>query len=213
MNRAVRKKQPRARTQEAATAPLLKALALLPVPGRIVGYARVSTEEQNLDVQIHALKAAGAVKLYVEKISALNAKRPMFNLMMKEAERGDTVLFHALSRMGRDVSQIHGILKSLTEQGVTWRSLTEPHLDNTTAAGRLMVNVTGAMAQFERDQIVERTKRGMDECRRQGMSLGRRKLFDPKQTAAIKRDRKTMTRETGARKWNCSPGTIDKYTT
>ena len=177
----------------------------------IVGYARVSTEEQNLDVQITALKAAGATKLYVEKVSALNAKRPMFNLMMKFIERGDAVLFHSLSRMGRDVGQILGILNQITKEGVNWRSLTEPHLDNTTAAGRLMVNVTGAMAQFERDQIVERTRRGMDECRRKGMYLGRRKKFDAKQTAQIKHDRKTMTREQAAAKWNCSAGTIDKY--
>jgi DNA invertase Pin-like site-specific DNA recombinase len=188
-------------------------LALVPSTARTIGYARVSTEDQNLDVQITALKNAGCDDLYVEKVSALNAKRPMFNLMMKVVERGDTVLFHSLSRMGRDVEQILGILRDLTAQGVKWRSLTEPHLDNTTAAGRLMVNVTGAMAQFERDQIVERTKRGMDECRRKGMWLGRHKLFDAKQTKQIKRDRKTMTREQVAKKWRCSPGTIDKYTT
>lgn len=211
MRSATVKKQIHATRQKATSSPLLKAVAAVPMTGCIVGYARVSTEEQNLDVQITALKAAGADKLYVEKISALNAKRPMFNLMMKFVERGDTVLFHSLSRMGRDVGQILGILNQLTKEGVNWRSLTEPHLDNTTAAGRLMVNVTGAMAQFERDQIVERTKRGMDECRRKGMYLGRRKLFDAQQAAEIKRDRKTMTREDAARKWKCSPGTIDKY--
>jgi DNA invertase Pin-like site-specific DNA recombinase len=94
---------------------------------------------------------------------------------------------------------------------VHWRSLTEPHLDNTTAAGRLMVNVTGAMAQFERDQIIERTKRGMDECRRRGQYLGRLPKFDKKQAASIKRDRRTMNREAVAKKWKCSPGTVDKY--
>lgn len=211
MNRATLKKHVPAKAEKLGRATLLKAVALVPVTGCIVGYARVSTEEQRLDVQITALKASGAVRIYVEKISAVNAKRPQFNLMMKFVERGDTVLFHSLSRMGRDVGQITGILTQLTKEGVAWRSLTEPHLDNTTAAGRLMVNVTGAMAQFERDQIVERTKRGMDECRRQGMSLGRRKLFDKKQAAQIKRDRKTMTREQAAAKWKCSPGTIDKY--
>jgi DNA invertase Pin-like site-specific DNA recombinase len=210
---AVRKKHPIAIAHAKPKTALKKgpALALVVPSAQVIGYARVSTEEQNLDVQITALKAAGAAKLYVEKISALNAKRPMFNLMMKFVERGDTVLFHSLSRMGRDVGQIIDILKQLTAAGVAWRSLTEPHLDNTTAAGRLMVNVTGAMAQFERDQIIERTKRGMDECRRKGMYLGRRKLFDKKQAAAIKRDRKRMTREQTAKKWRCSPGTIDKY--
>lgn len=214
MTAALHKKQLRGSLQKAAVRQLKKGpvLALVPSTARIVGYARVSTEDQNLDVQVTALRAVGCEHLYIEKISALNAKRPMFNLMMKEVERGDTVLFHSLSRMGRDVGQLLGILETLTGQGVNWRSLTEPHLDNSTAAGRLMVNVTGAMAQFERDQIRERTKRGMDECRRKGMSLGRRRLFDAKQTKAIKRDRKTMTREQVAKKWRCSAGTVDKYT-
>lgn len=211
MIRATVKKQVRVTLEKQSIRPLLKVVAAVPATSLIVGYARVSTEEQNLAVQITALKEAGCAKLYVEKVSAVDAKRSMFRLMMKFVECGDTVLFHSLSRMGRDVGQLLGILGQLTKEGVHWRSLTEPHLDNTTAAGRLMVNVTGAMAQFERDQIVERTKRGMDECRRKGVYLGRRKLFDDKQTAAIQRDRKTMTREAVASKWKCSPGTIDKY--
>lgn len=83
-------------------------MAAVPATGCIVGYARVSTEEQRLDVQITALKTAGCSRIYVEKISAVNAKRPQFNLMMKFLERGDTVLFHSLSRMGRDVGQLPG---------------------------------------------------------------------------------------------------------
>jgi len=211
MSRAPAKKHSAAKAKKPARRTVLKAVVLVPGTGCIVGYARVSTEEQRLDVQVTALKSAGASRIYVEKISAVNAKRPQFNLMMKFVERGDTVLFHSLSRMGRDVGQITGILTQLTKEGVAWRSLTEPHLDNTTAAGRLMVNVTGAMAQFERDQIVERTKRGMDECRRQGMSLGRRPKFTPAEAKQIKRDKKNLGREGAAAKWKCSPGTIDKY--
>lgn len=181
--------------------------------GAGIGYARVSTEDQNLDVQTTALRDAGVeeANLYVEKISALNSKRPMFHGAMKSLERGDTLIVHALSRLGRDVQQIHGILSALERDGIAWRSITEPHLNNATAVGRLMLNITGAMAQFERDQIKDRTKRGMDELRRRGVKLGRQKLFDKKQTAEIKRDRKNMTREEVAAKWKCSPGTIDKY--
>lgn len=156
-----------------AAAPLLKGAKIAPDGTRIIGYARVSTEDQNLDVQTTALKEAGAQHLFVEKISAVNAKRPMFALMMKFAERGDTILFHSLSRMGREQAQLLGIIGALKIEGVAWRSLTEPHLDNATASGRLMLNITGAMAQFERDQIVDRTKRGMAERKRQGMYLGR----------------------------------------
>lgn len=205
------KKQRVATTKKSQRRPLLTAIASVPATGCIVGYARVSTEEQRLDVQITALKAAGCTRIYVEKISAVNAKRPQFNLMMKFVERGDTVLFHSLSRMGRQVSQVIALLENLTSDGVKWRSLTEPHLDSTTSIGRFMVTMTGAKDQLERDQIVERTKRGMDECRLRGQYLGRRPKFDRKQAAAIKRDRKTMNREAVAKKWKCSPGTIDKY--
>lgn len=164
------RKQQLARCGRAASPPLLKA----PVTARIVGYARVSTEDQNLDVQMTALRAAGCEHLFVEKISAVNAKRPMFNLMMKFLEPGDTLVFHAISRLGREVMQIRGILDQLTADGIAWRSITEPHLDPRTASGKLMLNITSAMAQFERDQIVDRTVRGMAERKRQGMWLGRK---------------------------------------
>jgi DNA invertase Pin-like site-specific DNA recombinase len=157
---------------------------------RTFGYARVSTEEQILDVQTTALKAAGCDRIFFEKISAVNARRPEFNLLMKQIERGDILIVHSLSRLGRDVDQILGILKGLEIGGISWRSLTEPHLDPNTAAGRLMINVTSSMAQFERDQIKERTKRGMDERRRQGMYLGRPRLVDPKDIPAMKQMRK-----------------------
>lgn len=182
-----------------------------PITARTVGYARVSTEEQILDVQMTALRAAGCDKTFEEKISALNAKRPQFNLMMKYLEGGDTLIVHSLSRLGRDVHQIHRILKELADLGVTWRSLTEPHLDMTTAAGRLMVNVTGAMAQFERDQIVDRTKRGMDERKRQGMYLGRPKKVDDALASVMRRERKTMTPAQIAARHKLSVGTVNKY--
>lgn len=172
MTRALHRKVRRATGAKRRPAPLPQVAALS--SARVFGYARVSTEDQNLDVQITALKAAGAHELFVEKVSAVNAKRPMFDLMMKAVEGGDTVLFHSLSRMGRELPQIHRILGDLGRQGVAWRSLTEPHLDNISSSGRLMLNITGAMAQFERDQIVDRTRRGMAELRRKGMWIGRK---------------------------------------
>jgi DNA invertase Pin-like site-specific DNA recombinase len=150
-----------------------------PIP-QLIGYARVSTDDQNLDVQLAALRQVGVREehMFIEKVSAVNAKRPQFNLLMKFLETGDTLLIHALSRLGRNNQQIHGILAQLETLGVSWRSITEPHLNTATATGRLMLNITGAMAQFERDQIVDRTKRGMDELRRKGMYLGRPRLVN-----------------------------------
>lgn len=178
---------------------------------RIIGYARVSTEEQSLDVQLADFKRVGAQNLYVEKISATNSKRPQFHLMMKFVERGDMVYFHSLSRLCRGVENTLVILRQLKEQGVQWKSITEPYCDDLTAAGKFMTHFTASKDELELNQLSERTVRGMQERKRQGIPLGRCKLFDPKQTAAIKRDRKVMTREEVAAKWNCSPGTIDKY--
>jgi DNA invertase Pin-like site-specific DNA recombinase len=180
---------------------------------QIIGYARVSTDDQILDVQMSALRAAGCDHIFQETISAVNATRPQFALMMKHLEPGDTLVVHSLSRLGRDVAQIHGILKELAALGVKWRSTTEPHLDMATAAGRLMVNVTGAMAQFERDQIKERTKRGMDECRRKGMYLGRPRVVAlkdiPKMQAMRKRGVKVPVI---AEKFGCSIPCVYSHT-
>lgn len=182
----------------------------------LIGYARVSTEDQNLDVQLTALRAAGVGEdnIFVEKISALTAHRPQFHLMMKFVERGDTVIFHSLSRLGRDIKQIHKILDQLAADGVTWRSITEPHLDTTTAAGRLMLNVTGAMAQFERDQIVERTKRGMQECKRKGMFLGRKRIVTAEVQAKMQKLRDADVDVVDiAAKFNIKPSTVYANTT
>lgn len=178
---------------------------------QIVGYARVSTEDQDLAMQLTKLREAKCDVLYEEKIGATNSKRPQFRLMLKYLERGDTLVIYSCSRLARDLPTLHDIVKQLGADGVTLRSLTEPHLNTKTATGRLMFNIQGAFDQFERDKIAERTTDGMAELRRRGVQLGRRKLFDAGQTKQIKRDRKIMTREQAAEKWDCSPGTIDKY--
>lgn len=154
-----------------------------------VGYARVSTEDQNLDVQLQALRASGVQdeNLFVEKISAVNAHRPQFNLMMKFLEPGDTLFFHSLSRMGREAIKVIEMLRNLSADGITWKSLTEAHLDSETAIGRFMVTMTSAKDQLERDQIIERTKRGMAECKRKGMFLGRKRIITPEIQAKMQK--------------------------
>ena len=213
-SRRVYRKVPHARHQKARSAPVLKD-GHFPL-ARVMGYARVSTEDQNLDVQLAALRAAGVADadLFVEKISAVSAKRPQFDLLMKMLERGDTFVFHALSRIGREVPQIIAILKRLSDQAIAWRSVTEPYLDAATASGRLMVNITSAMAQFERDQIVDRTKRGMDELRRQGMYIGRPRLVDKKDIASMRRLRSGGRASVAqiAKRFGVKPSTVYAYT-
>lgn len=209
------KKQALATVESGSNSPLLKGefLGDSEETSRFIGYGRVSTEDQSLDLQLAALSKAAVLEddIFVEKISAVNAKRPQFHLMMKFIEPGDTLFVYSLSRLSRELKTLLAIVDAFKAMGVTLRSLTEPHIDPTTSSGRLLISISGAVDQHEREKIRERTRDGMQELKRQGMSLGRAKLFNPKQTAQIKRDRKTMTREQVAKKWKCSPGTIDKY--
>ncbi len=205
-----RKKQPEPRRQNRRNAPLLNATEKAST-ARIVGYARVSTEDQQLDVQLADFTRVGAQHIFVEKISARNAKRPQFNLMMKFLERGDTLYFHALSRVCRGVENTLGIVRELKETGVEWSSVTEPYLNDKTAIGKFMTHMTAAKDELESNQVIERTVRGINEKRAQGMWIGRRMMFDDKQAAAIRHDRKTMTAPAVAKRWKCSVGTIEKY--
>lgn len=184
-----------------------------PVTARSLGYVRVSTDDQNVDMQLTAMRNAGVTddNLFVEKISAVNAKRPQFNLLMKTLEPGDTLVLYAFSRLSRNLKQLLTLVDDFKAQNITLRSTTEPHIDPFTTNGRLLISVTGAVDENEVGRIRDRTRDGIAEQRRQGMYIGRRKKFDAEQTAAIKRDRRYMTREQAAKKWRCSAGTIDKY--
>jgi DNA invertase Pin-like site-specific DNA recombinase len=165
-------------------------------------------------MQLSALRAAGVSEefLFVEKVSAVNAKRPQLHLMMKAVEPGDTIVTYAFNRFARDLKFLLTFVDDMKSFGVTLRSTSEPHIDPFTTNGRLLLSVTGAVDENERGRIRDRTRDGMQELKRQGMYLGRRKLFDDKQAAAIRRDRKVMTAKECAAKWKCSPATIDKYT-
>lgn len=177
------------------------------------GYVRVSREDQNPDMQIAMLRQAGvpAENIFMEKISAVNAKRPQFHLLLKVLEPGDTIVFYAFNRLYRNLKYFLGFIDDMKALGVKLRSLTEGSVDPFTTNGRMIASVLGAVDENERGRLSDRTRDGMAECKRQGMYLGRQPLFDDKQTAAIKRDRRTMTAKAVAKKWKCSAGTIDKY--
>lgn len=170
------KKQPRARFEAAPNLPLLKGppLSVVPNTARIVGYARVSREDQNLAMQLAALKAAEVENLFIEKISAVNLKRPQFHLMLKFLEPGDTLVVYAFSRLARDLKQLLTLVDGLKEMGVRLRSTSEPHIDPFTTNGRLLVSVTGAVDENELGRLRDRTRDGMRELKRQGMALGRK---------------------------------------
>lgn len=214
MSARLSKKLPVARTQKAAHPTLLTlvvsddALTF----ARTIGYARVSREDQNLDMQVAQLQAAGVHQVFEEKLSAVSAKRPQFDLVMKYLEPGDTLIVYAFNRLFRDLKILLGFVDDMKAFGVKLRSLTEPHIDPYTTNGRLLLSVTGAVDENERGRIRDRTRDGMAELKRQGMYLGApRKITDVK-AAKMRIDRKAgMTPAQLARKYKISVGTVNKY--
>src|SRR5690242_18167395 len=121
-----------------------------------IGYARVSTEDQNLDRQITALEAAGCIKIYQEKMSGKNADRPELSRLLQTVKPGDILVVQKLDRLGRSLRDLIKIVDDLNKCGVGFISLNES-FDTTNHYGRLLFQVFGALAEFERSIILERT--------------------------------------------------------
>lgn len=138
-----------------------------------IGYARVSTDEQNLDLQRAALESAGCARIFEDHgISGSAARRPGLGEAMAALSEGDVLAVWKLDRLGRSLSHLVGVLDDLGKRGVGFASITE-HIDTTTAGGRLVFHMMAALAEFERSVIVERTKAGMSAAKRRGKRLGR----------------------------------------
>ena len=138
----------------------------------IVGYARVSTADQNLDRQQDALYKYGIDKLYCEKLSGTKKSRPELDRMLKELNNGDTVVIESLSRLGRSVKNLSELMEKFNEQNIRLVSLKET-IDTTSSTGRLLFTILSSLAQFERDVIVERTQEGLKAARARGRTGGR----------------------------------------
>jgi DNA invertase Pin-like site-specific DNA recombinase len=140
---------------------------------RRVGYARVSTSEQNLDMQIAALVNAGVLpeNIHAEHVSAVAKRRPKLEMALRDARDGDTFTVWKLDRLARDLTDLLRIMKHFEEANVSFKSLTEG-IDTSTPVGKLLLHVIGALAQFERDLIVERTKAGVAAHRARGGKVG-----------------------------------------
>ena len=151
--------------------------------GRLIGYARVSTEEQNLDMQLRALHDAGVHPddLHVEKVSASSKRRPAFQWMLENGLReGDTVVVWRLDRLMRSLVDLLEIMQRLKDMGVGFRSLTE-QIDLSTPNGQLVFHIIGALAQWERDVIRQRTRAGVVAAKARGVKFG----AQPKLTDAM----------------------------
>ena len=138
----------------------------------LIGYARVSTVDQNLGLQRDALTEAGCQKIFTEQMSGAVADRPALHDAVEFARSGDTLIVWKLDRLARSMKQLVETIETLRAKGIGFRSLTEA-LDTTTAQGRLVFHMFGALAEFERSLIRERTQAGLAAARRLGRKGGR----------------------------------------
>lgn len=138
----------------------------------MIGYARVSTQGQDLDQQRAALSAAGCIRLFEEKVSGATRGRPELARMLDHLRTGDVVTITRLDRLARSTADLLTIAERIKEAGAGLRSLAEPWADTTTPAGRMVLTVFAGMAEFERSLIVERTSAGRIAAKARGVRFG-----------------------------------------
>lgn len=143
----------------------------------MIGYARVSTNDQNLDLQVNALRLAGCGNVFEDHgISGAKAKRRGLSAVLRSLKRGDTLVVWRLDRLGRSIRHLIDVIARLQARGVEFRSITE-NIDTNSAGGRMIFHVIAAMAEFERSLISERTIAGMEAARQRGQHIGRRRAL------------------------------------
>lgn len=151
---------------------------------KLVGYARVSTSEQDVQLQLDALEKAGCAKnkIFIDKISGAKAERPGLEKCLAELESGDTLLVWRLDRLGRSMIHLITLIEELGKKGIGFHSLCDGAINTTTASGELIFNIFSSLAQFERRLIQERTRAGLEAARARGRNGGRKRLEnnDPK---------------------------------
>jgi DNA invertase Pin-like site-specific DNA recombinase len=154
----------------------------------ILGYARVSTQDQNLAAQLEALKAAGASTIYREKVSGARADRPQLGKLMGSLKAGDVVTVTKLDRLGRSTRELLDLIDRIGKAGAAFRSLGDPLWDTGNAQGRLLSTLLAGIAEFERELIRERTGEGRKRAMANGVKFGRkRKLSEFQRKEAVKR--------------------------
>src|SRR2546425_4559213 len=152
----------------------------------LIGYARVSTNDQETATQVAALKAAGCERIYREKSSGGRWDRPELHRLLDQLREADVLVVWKLDRLSRSLRDVLTIMERLTEAKAGFRSLTEA-IDTTTPVGRMMMQMVGAFAEFERAVLRERTKAGLDVACQDGRIGGRRPKLSPQQQAEIRR--------------------------
>lgn len=179
-----------------------------------IGYARISTLEQTLDLQLDALLAAGVTNVYEDKASGRTAERPELIHCLKALRDGDTLVVWRLDRLGRNLQDLVRMVNDLDGRGVKFKSLKES-IDTSGPAGKLVFHLFAALAEFERELLRERTLAGLEAARARGRKGGRPSLLDVKQrkaALAMMRDRAMSVSEI-ARQFGVSRSTLYSLTT
>jgi len=178
----------------------------------LVGYARVSTQDQNPDLQLDALMAAGCEKVFTEKASGAQRDRPELAAALSYMRPGDSLVVWKLDRLARSMPQLIDTVSTLEDQGIGFHSLTEA-IDTTTAGGKLVFHIFGALAEFERSVIRERTRAGLKAAGDRGRKGGRPPALSAADLAAAKallRDPKITVDEVATR-LKVSPATLYRH--
>ena len=180
----------------------------------LIGYARVSTQEQNLELQINALQAAGCKKIFTEKASGAQRDRPELKAALEymRANEDDTLVVWKLDRLARSLRQLIDTIEELEKKGIGFKSLTE-NIDTTTSGGRLVFHIFGALAEFERILIKERTMAGLKAAKAIGKKGGRPQALeaeDLRDAKALLRNKKITVKEV-AKRLKVDPSTLYRY--
>lgn len=176
----------------------------------IYGYARVSTTEQETTLQLDALKRAGVKRIFQEKRSGV-ATRPVLMSLLEQLAPGDKVFIYKMDRLARSLIDLLSIIERIEAAGASFQSLTEP-IDTSTGAGRMMVHMLGAFAEFERGIIRERCMAGQTAAMSRGIHCGRPRSLDPEVEADIVRLYRSRwyTHDSLAMVFDCHPSTVKR---
>jgi DNA invertase Pin-like site-specific DNA recombinase len=177
----------------------------------LVGYARVSTQDQSLTNQLYALRAAGVTTVFREKVSGVRADRPQLAKLMSSLKPGDVVVVCKLDRLGRSTRELLDLIDRIGKSGASFRSLGDPLWDTGSAQGRLLSTMLAAIAEFERELIRERTGDGRKRAMAAGVKFGRKpKLSAFQRSEAIKRRAAGETLATIAKSYAVDVSTISR---
>jgi DNA invertase Pin-like site-specific DNA recombinase len=179
--------------------------------GTIYGYARVSTDAQDLTDQVAQLKAAGCTTVFREKITGARAERPQLKRLLKVLLPGDVVIIAAVDRLSRDSTDLLLVARDIQQTGAGLRSLTEPVLDTTGDFAELVLAMLGVAAKLERRRIMERTALGRADAKAKGVKFGCKPSLTPhQQQEARQRIEAGETQRSIARSYNVSQSTISR---